>query len=98
MDGRCCIIARELLVTAIRERPRIQRVIKGGAKWAGKFKNDPPVNCGTTSCCLLVVNCRPRRNMVSVMMIIDMLAYGCMLDCNTFGRAYLTSLGLLEKS
>ena len=89
------LIARELLVTAIRDVLE-SKGYKGGAKWAGKAKMILQ-SIAVPLVLLLVVNCRPDKH-PSVMMIIDMLIWLMLVVTLWSGVPYITGLReVLEK-
>ena len=83
------LIARELLVTAIRDVLE-SKGYKGGAKWAGKAKMILQ-SFAVPLVLLLVVNCRPDKHQ-SVMLIIDFLIWLMLVVTLWSGVPYITGL------
>ena len=83
------LIARELLVTAIRDVLE-SKGYKGGAKWAGKAKMILQ-SFAVPLVLLLVVNCRPDKHQ-SVMILIDVLIWLMLVVTLWSGLPYVTGL------
>lgn len=83
------LIARELLVTAIRDVLE-SKGYKGGAKWAGKAKMILQ-SIAVPLVLLLVVNCRPDKHQ-SVMILIDVLIWLMLVVTLWSGLPYVTGL------
>ncbi|MDP7008981.1 MAG: CDP-diacylglycerol--glycerol-3-phosphate 3-phosphatidyltransferase [Phycisphaerales bacterium] len=83
------LIARELLVTAIRDVLE-SKGYKGGAKWAGKAKMILQ-SIAVPLVLLLVVNCHPDRHR-SVMLVIDISVWLMLIVTLWSGLPYITGL------
>ena len=83
------LIARELLVTAIRDVLE-SKGYKSGAKWAGKAKMILQ-SFAVPLVLLLVVNCRPDKHQ-SVMILIDVLIWLMLVVTLWSGLPYVTGL------